>query len=215
MHRTRLWWALVVVLLALLPASGAQATLVRADYALNFVPPSPMTCSSVTGLDLTGYRLGGTLAFFYQFGRAGDLVQTHPGPPQIAGIACGASGAGAFAFDLDLGAGPATLFLSFGGALVSVNPGPPQYPVFAFAAGTAAPEGQPQSAPRLDLGVISVGSNPGTPDMPLFAFASPGVQVGTLSVTFSQVPEPATALVVALGLAALAWAGRRRSRARR
>lgn len=213
MHRTWLWRALVVVLLALLPAGGAQATLVRADYALNFFPPSPCADTMLGGYSLTGSTLGGTLAFFYQFGRAGGLVSLQPGPPNIAGIACGASGAGAFAFDLDLGAEPATLFLSFGGALVSVSPGPPDYPVFAF---TAAPESDtpPDPAPLLELGVISVGSNPGPPDMPLFAFASTH-NVGTLSVTFSQVAEPATALVVALGLAALAWAGRRRSRTRR
>ena len=209
MSRTWLFRVLAALVLALSPAGAAQATLVRADYALTFVPEG-------SGPDLTGYTLGGTLAFFY-FGRAGDRVQANPGPPDIAGIAAGASGGGAFLFDLDLGAREAFLFLSFGGT--AGNPGPPDYPVFAFWAGTV--EGGevvgelPGTAPLIDLGVISVGANPGPPDMPLFAFGSSGHLVGSLSVTFSQVPEPATALVVALGLAALAWAGRRRSRARR
>lgn len=74
---------------------------------------------------------------------------------------------------------------------------------------------EPASATPINLGTISLETSPGPPEMPLFAFGSPGHLVGSLSVTFSQVPEPATALVVALGLAALAWAGRRRSRARR
>ena len=189
---------LMVLVLVLGLSVSAQAVTIRADYTLNFLPPSP--CYQTELGDLSGYTLGGTLALFYQLGRSGDLVEVQPGPPNIGGIACGASGAGTFVFDLDL-AEPVTLFLSFGGDLVSPNPGPPDMPVYAFPAGTEGNPEQPEAAPLINLGTISVGTQPGPPQMPLYAFASPGREVGTLSVSFAQVPEPGTLALMLMGIA--------------
>ena len=121
---------MTAVLFSLLPVIGAQATPISAIFTANFVPPNPWNATSLG--DLTGTTMQGDFALFYRVGRAGDLVQVNPGPPDIRGIAFGASGATGFVFDLDLGS-PAILYLSFTGALVQSNPGPPDMPLFAFA----------------------------------------------------------------------------------
>ena len=191
-------------LLALAPA--AHAGLILADFEANFFPPSP--CDSTDLGDLTNSRLQGTVDFYYQRSRAGDLVQQNPGPPTILDVACGASGRTTFRFDLDLGNG-VLFFISFTGDLVQQNPGPPVLPVYAFAEMNPGPPELPLSAPLIELGEFSVGTNPGPPTLPLFAFASPGHDIGTLSVNITAVPEPETEWLLALGLGVMGVYGHR------
>lgn len=200
--------ALTAVLFSLLPVLAAQATPILVNFTANFHPPDP--CASTSLGDLTGTTMEGAFALFYRIGRAGDLVQTQPGPPEVRGVACGASGGTGFTFDLDLTSG-ATLYLSFTGALVQTSPGPPDMPVYAFAPETSGPT-LPDGAPLIELGVISLESSPGPPGMPLFAFASPGHDVGNVAVTIAVVPEPSTLLLLSTGLLGAAGYGVRRLR---
>jgi hypothetical protein len=184
------------IFLSLLP-TASQAALVRADYQLNFFPPSPCDVTSLG--DLRDASLSGSLRFFSQNTRAGDLVEQNPGPPTIGALSCGASGGGVFEFELDLADGDQILYLSFDGDLVQTNPGPPTLPVYAFLPGDDV-SSEPAAAPLLLLGLFGVDTNPGPPILPLFAFASPGHELGSLSVAFSVVPLPGSLLLLTSGL---------------
>ena len=179
------------VMVVLSCASMLRAELFRADYTINFYPPNP--CAEGT--------LSGSLSFFYQFERAGDLLVPNPGPPEISGLVLGQSHSGFLLWDLDLRAGTPTFFVSFEGGLFCPEPGPPDLPVFAFEAG-AAPTEAPGGAPLIPLGDPFL-PNPGAPDLPLFAFGSV-YEVGSLSVSVHQVPLPSAAPLLLTGFGAVA-----------
>ena len=182
-HRVMRFFFVMVVLSH---ASMLRAELFRADYTINFFPPNP--CAEGT--------LRGSLSFFYQFERAGDLLLPDPGPPEISSLVFGQSRSGSLLWDLDVRGGTPTFFVSFEGGLLCPSHGPPEMPVFAFEAG-AAPTEAPAGAPLIPLGDPFL-PNPGPPDLPLFAFGSV-YEVGSLSVSVHQVPLPSAALLLLTG----------------
>lgn len=195
-----------------LPCVTAQATPIRADFGAVFLPPNP--CNETDLGDLTGAVLSGAFDLYYQYARGGGLIRATPGAPAVGDVACGARASTGFDFDLALeGGGEATLFLSFAGQLVTKDPGPAQWPVYAFSPfiPNPGPPELPDAAPLIELGVISVERDPGPIQMPLFAFASPGHEIGYALANVSVVPEPASAALLAIGLAALIG-GRRLAR---
>lgn len=197
-----------------LPCATAQAMQVHAAFGASFLPPNP--CDASDFGNLSGAELSGTFDMYYQYGSSGPLIRATPGAPAVGGIGCGASAQTGFDFDLAPGPGPggeATLFLSFAGQLVTKDPGPINMPVYAFPAGLPSPPSLPDTAPLIELGVISVEKDPGPIQMPLFAFASPGHEIGYASADVRVVPVPAGAVLLASGLAALPGVRRRARRA--
>ena len=206
--------ALVLTAALVLPCATAQAVPVRADFSANFYPPNP--CNATELGDLTHWALRGTFQLFYKIDRAGELIRASPGAPGVSAIGCGESATTGFSFDLGLERGAtATLFLSFEGALGLPNPGPPDMqamPVYAFTmpspgppeAPDPGPPEKPEATPLIELGEISFAApNPGPPEMSLFAFASPGHVIGSITANVRVVPEPASLLLLGIGLLSL------------
>lgn len=200
----------LVFVLVLLRMGYAEASILTANYALNFVPPNPCDATSVGGNPLGGATLGGVIDLFVGVpARTSAAAST-----RFGGLACGASlSLPAIQIPNLIVADMTPVYLQFAGTLVSGNPGPPTVPLFAFDDGTAAVAALPTSAPSILLGWLAlspgsrtlsfVGGHPGPPNLPLFAFASPGVAIGTLAVRIAVVPEPATLALLAAGLAVL------------
>jgi len=75
---------------------------------------------------------------------------------------------------------------------------------FAFPNDPDIDPGLPNSAPLISLGVLGVNPAAGSTiaaSGPIFAFASPGTRVGDWQATVTVVPEPASLLLAAYGLA--------------
>ena len=78
------------------------------------------------------------------------------------------------------------LFIRFDGGLIP--PPDDTYPAYAFGLGTTGVDAAPADAPYLFVGIVSLADPVPTPVLlPIFGFASPGVQIGTLSVTITPV----------------------------
>lgn len=206
--KSRVATIVLVGFAALHTAAGVgHAASFRLDYLVSFVPPSPCEDPSCSFAD---YTLGGLLELHFQQSRQSEPVPVPGTETRVGGLGWESSRAGSFDFDLDVSGGGGNLWLTFGGELVATNPGPPTLPFYAFPGQNPGPPVQPDAAPLIDLGVIGVGAAPSPSPMPLFAFASPGHDIGTLSVTVTGIPEPGTGALLALGVALVGWAARRR-----
>lgn len=80
---------------------------------------------------------------------------------------------------------------------------PPVFPTFFFADGSVIPSATPTTPPIIPLGALGSNFNPQPPPIfqsgPIVAYDDP-VVVGTWSVSVTQVPEPASALLLISGI---------------
>jgi len=198
---------LLCLLLLILPATS-QAFVVRADYVINFYPPSP--CLSTSLGDLTGANINGSLQFYSQSPDGGALLAQNPGPPVISDLACGSRLTGTSAFNLDSIGGAQLLYLSFDGSLVGANPSTLTLPLYAVLSGSdvnIAPDG----APVLGLGLTgpaTTGTSSST--LPLYAFDNSGHEMGSMQVNFSVVPIPGSLVLLVSGMMMLLGLARAR-----
>ena len=204
--------ALFTALLTILTLGSAQADLYNVEYSVSFEPnaAAPFIDGTLSG-DIF-FHMSAVEGGRYDELEEGDRVDfTDRSDPILLGtqstgdISPGGRFVGDFDFDLSLPYPPEpgrtplpdddqpppddiipALFIRFDGGWLP----PPDdiYPAYAFGLGTTGVDAAPADAPYLFVGNVSRADPVPTPVLlPIFGFASPGVQIGTLSVTITPV----------------------------
>jgi hypothetical protein len=172
---------------------GAQGPPIKLLYSFTYDPPANSTTYPAVS------TLGGTLQFFYrsipQFGQFGPTTACG-GSISIGPVGAASSSGGSFIpVDPCFGNPTTELLFSFGGPVLAV--GPPIIPqAYAFPANVLI--NGPPILPILLGSFASGNSFVGTG--PIYGFASPETLIGSWTISATQVPEPPTLPLVALGV---------------
>jgi hypothetical protein len=190
----------VAVVMSLSLAVPAAAIPVRVSYSFSYDPPltnfSLPAGSTQVGnhsYSLTS-TLGGTLQFFSQsqFGTG-----TCGGAITIGPIGAFSSSGGSFLPpDPCFGDPDAELLFSFSGQVTDPNDPSNTPQAYAFPSNSGVPTDPPTDP--IDLGSIANGNFDGAGS--LYGFASAATSIGTWTIAVTQVPEPPTLPLVALGV---------------
>jgi len=166
-----------------------------------------ITYNPAAGTPYERGTLSGAFMLYYGSGNMYfPLAEPRPDPILLKS---GESFFDVFRFDMGTITDGTSIYMSFNGGVFQPYTSDQIDYAYAFDVGTNSVESDPGVAPLIFLGNAGpdflAEPRPDPFTLPIFAFASPGVQVGTLTVTdIAAVPEPGTLLLLVSGLAGLA-----------